>query len=129
MVSVTDEAFCGRTACPYQTLASIVFRAVENRVAIARAATTGVSAFISPSGEILERVRNRAGEDLFVSGILVRDLPLSNHKTFYTMYGDLFAYLTIGMVAWFLLASLVTHRWPGILEKCAKAVRRRGSSC
>jgi len=48
MVSVTNEEFFGRTAAPYQTLAATVFRAVENRVAIARCAPTGVSAFILP---------------------------------------------------------------------------------
>lgn len=129
MVTATNDGFFGYTAAPYQTLATNVFRAVENQVAVARANTTGVSAFISPSGEIVERVRDRAGEDLFVSGILVRDLPLSNHKTFYTVYGDIFAYLTIGMATWFLLASLLKHRWSGVLEKCANTVRRRGPSC
>jgi len=39
MVSVTNESVFGATAGPYQTLAMNAFRAVENRVAVARAAT------------------------------------------------------------------------------------------
>jgi len=67
-----------------------VFRAIENRVTVVRAATTGVSAFISSKGEILGRVTDGAGRDLFVSGILVRDVPLATARTFYTARGDIF---------------------------------------
>jgi apolipoprotein N-acyltransferase len=109
MISATNEGFFGRTAAPHQTLAMNVFRAVENRVAIARAATTGVSAFISPKGDVIERVRGQQGDDLFVAGVLVRDLPLSTERTFYTVYGDVFAHAVIGATALIVLAS----RWPG----------------
>ena len=112
MVSVTNEGFFGRTSAPYQTLAINVFRAVENRVAIVRAATTGVSGFINANGEIVERVRGRSGEDLFVSGVLVWDVPLSNTKTFYTVYGDIFAYTVIGIAALILLISVCAQHWP-----------------
>ncbi|MBA7674590.1 Apolipoprotein N-acyltransferase [subsurface metagenome] len=111
MVSVTNEGFFGRTAAPHQTLAMNVFRAVENRVAVVRAAPTGISAFINPSGEIVDRVRDGNGKDLFVSGFLVRDVPLSNTKTFYTMYGDIFAYVVIGMAGLIIVASLLTQKW------------------
>ena len=112
MVSVTNEGFFGRTSAPYQTLAINVFRAVENRVAIVRAATTGVSGFINANGEIVERVRGSGGEDLFVSGVLVWDVPLSNNKTFYTVYGDIFAYTVIGTAALSLLISVCAQHWP-----------------
>jgi apolipoprotein N-acyltransferase len=110
MVNVTNEGFFGRTGAPYQTLATNVFRAVENRVAIVRAATTGVSCYINPAGEIVERVHDTNGNDLFVSGVLVSDVPLSNKKTFYTVYGDVFAYAAIGMAALMILVSLYAKR-------------------
>ena len=91
MVSVTNENAFGATSGPYQTLAMNVFRAVENRVAVARAATTGVSAFIDTRGRVVSRVRDPAGADLYVAGVLVWDVPLSREKTFYTRYGDRFA--------------------------------------
>jgi apolipoprotein N-acyltransferase len=110
MVNVTNEGYTGRTSAPYQTLAMAVFRAVENRVPVLRAATTGVSAYISPNGEIVERIEDSNGNDLFVSGILVRDVSLHNAKTFYTKYGDIFAFVCIGLVVVSLLFALFTRR-------------------
>jgi apolipoprotein N-acyltransferase len=110
MVSVTNEGFFGCTAAPYQSFAINIFRAVENRVAIVRSATTGISAFISPNGEIIERVQNNNGKDLFVSGFLVKDIPLSNHKTFYTVYGDIFAYVAIVFGVFMIAASLLKQK-------------------
>jgi apolipoprotein N-acyltransferase len=100
MVSVTNEAFLGKGGAAYQTLAMNVFRAVENRVAVVRASPTGVSAFIAPNGEVLDRVRAADGRDLFVSGILVRDVPLAESLTFYTRHGDIFAFVSavLGLV-------------------------------
>lgn len=85
---------------------------MENRVAIVRSAPTGISAFINPDGKIVERVQDGNGNGLFVPGVLVRDVPLSNHKTFYTVYGDVFAYVVIGMAALIVLASLYAQKWP-----------------
>lgn len=107
MVSVTNEAVFGASSGPYQTLAMSAFRAVENRVAIVRAATTGVSAYIDAKGRIVERVADAAGQDLYVRGVLVRDVPLAQETTFYTRYGDLFAIavsvaalFALGLAAW-----------------------------
>jgi apolipoprotein N-acyltransferase len=108
MVSVTNEGFFGRSPAPYyQSLAINVFRAVENRVAIVRVATTGVSCVIHPNGDIVERIMDGNGKDLSVSGFLVRDIPLSNKKTFYTLHGDLFAYASIGVAAMMISISLL----------------------
>lgn len=110
MVSATNEGFYGPTAAPHQTLAINIFRAVENRVAIARTATTGVTAFIDPDGKIAERVQDSSGKDLFVSGFLVRDVPLSDKKTFYTIYGDVFAYVAIGIALLCVIYSIFNSR-------------------
>ena len=110
MVNVTNEGYTGRTSAPYQTLAVTVFRAAENRVAIVRVAPTGVSCYISPNGKIVERISDSKGNDLFVSGVLVRDVPLFKAKTFYTMHGDIFAFAAIGVVILCVLISLYT-RW------------------
>ena len=45
-----------------------------------------------------------------MSGILVRDVPLHNAKTFYTKYGDIFAFVCIGLVVVSLLFALFTRR-------------------
>src|SRR5436309_315013 len=53
MVTITNDAWFGRTSAPYQHFAMVVFRAVENRVPCARAANTGSSGFIAAEGHIL----------------------------------------------------------------------------
>jgi len=93
MVNITNEARFGTTG-PYQFLSMSVFRAVENRVAIARAGNTGVSCFIDPYGRVTGRVQD-GGKDVFVRGYLTQDIPVTEQRTFYTMYGDVFAYVCI----------------------------------
>jgi hypothetical protein len=56
MVNMTNDAWFGRTSGPWQHLGMYPFRAVEHRTAIVRAANTGVSAFIAPSGQVLRRL-------------------------------------------------------------------------
>ena len=99
MTIATNEAWFGETAAPYQFLVMSVLRAAENRVAIARAANTGVSAFIDPFGRITQRLRGADLRELFVEGALVGDLTVSRARTFYTQYGDLFAFSQIGLCA------------------------------
>ncbi len=110
MVSVTNEGFFGRTPAPYQSVATNVFRAVENRVSVVRSAPTGISAFIDPDGRIVERVRDGNGNDLFVPGVLVRDVPLANKRTFYTVHGDVFAYFAMAIAAFMVILSFTRHR-------------------
>lgn len=112
MVGATNEAFFGRNQAPYVTLITNVFRAVENRVSIVRAATTGVSGYINPVGEIVERIKDNSGKDLYVSGVLVRDVPICNKKTFYTLYGDIFSYVVIGLTVLIILISLAVKKYP-----------------
>jgi apolipoprotein N-acyltransferase len=69
------------------------FRAVENNVAVVRAANTGVSAIIGPSGEIRERL------GLFERGQMAGRIPLRRGVTFYTRYGDVFAWTCLGVGA------------------------------
>lgn len=113
MVNVTNEGAFGATSAPHQTLAMNVFRAVENRVTIVRAATTGVSAFIDPKGEIVARITDGNGKDLFVSGVLVWDVSLSNKRTLYTLYGDVFANASIAAFLLIVLMSGVVRRYGG----------------
>ena len=107
IVNMTNEAWFGPTGAPYQFVSMNVFRAVENRVFVIRCANTGVSCFIDPYGRVVNRVRGRNGSDIFVRGFLINPvIPLEN-KTFYTLYGDWFAWLCIvGAMIFFILAVL-----------------------
>jgi apolipoprotein N-acyltransferase len=104
VVNIGNEAWFGKTKASYHFLAQNVFRAVENRLAIARAVNTGVSGFIDPFGRILSTVRH-GDQELFVEGFRAENLPLSAENTFYSRYGDLFAYFNIMLVV--LLTAIV----------------------
>ena len=103
LVNISNEAWFGKSAYSHQFFAVCVFRAVENRVNLVRSTNTGVSGFIDPYGRVTARLTN-GGEDLFVEGTLTREIFLSPAGTFYTRYGDVFAYgciaFSIGLMIW-----------------------------
>lgn len=86
MVNITNDGWFGRSSGPLQHLAMVPFRAVENGVAVVRAANTGVSAVTEPTGRIGPRL------GLFERGVVEAAIPLREGVTFYTRFGDLFAY-------------------------------------
>ncbi len=85
LINITNDAWFGTTSGPYQHFSMTVFRAVENRRALARAANTGISGFIDPAGRIL------SATPLLEETVVTRTLPMISEKTFYTRFGDLFA--------------------------------------
>jgi len=106
MVNPSEEDWSGNTETPYQFLAISTFRAVENRVALARSVNMGFSALIDPFGRVTERLRSPEGKDLFTEGVVTGEVTLSVEKTFYTLYGDIFASLQMAFCTIFLL-----HAW------------------
>ena len=86
LVNITNDSWFGRSAGPYQHALINAMRAVENRTAIARAATTGISLFIDPFGHTYEET------DLFTPTVAVATVPVGQPTTFYTRHGDLFAW-------------------------------------
>ena len=95
IINITNEAWFGKTAAPYQFLSMSVFRAVENRVYVVRCANTGISCFIDPCGRIVDRVKDDNGKDIFVPGVLTLPVVPVNSNTIYTRYGDWFAWMSI----------------------------------
>jgi len=89
LLAITNDAWYGRTGAPYQFLAITALRSAENRVWTARAANTGVSAFIDHRGRVVSQTR------IFERDLLVADVPLRPAPaggSFYTRHGDLFAW-------------------------------------
>ena len=104
MLNLTNEGWFGETAAPYQFLAMCVFRSVENRISMARAANTGISCFIDPYGRITGRVWKN-NKDIFVDGYLTGEIQLSQQRTFYNNYGNMFVYITLTISALFIALS------------------------
>ena len=86
LVNLTNDAWYGMSSAPFQHFSMAVFRAVENRRPVVRAANTGISAFILPNGKIVEQ------SGLFTEALLTKELPLpGSGLTLYTRFGDFFA--------------------------------------
>ncbi len=91
LINITNDAWFKDTLAPYQHLQASVFRAVENRVPVVRAANTGVSAFISASGVIISSVTNSDGKQTFIEGFNTGKICVrSKGLTFYSRSGDWF---------------------------------------
>ena len=91
LVTITNDAWFGKTVAPHQHFGMVVFRAVENRMAFARAANTGVSGLIDPTGRIL------TATPIFVERAVIGSVPLGAPSTVYTRFGDVFAWTCVIM--------------------------------
>jgi apolipoprotein N-acyltransferase len=105
LVNITNDAWFGYSPASYQHLSMVVFRAVENRLPIVRAANTGISAVIDPMGRLVQQT------DLFVrTWIKDRITPSQGPTTFYTRWGDLFAYSCLLVTAVALAWGIARHK-------------------
>jgi apolipoprotein N-acyltransferase len=109
LVNLANEAWFGKTDFPYLMLSNAVFRAVENRVNLVRAANTGISCFIDPYGRVTGRVACD-GEDRFVEGTLTQTIYLNRPGTFYSNFGDILVYLSVGFTVFMLIYSWLKRK-------------------
>jgi apolipoprotein N-acyltransferase len=102
IVNITNDAWFGKTTGPYQHFSMAVFRAIENRKPLIRAANTGISGFIDSSGRVLAKT------PLFQRLTLTETVKTDGTLSFYTKYGDLFSYLCIVL---FIILSINVKVW------------------
>jgi apolipoprotein N-acyltransferase len=104
LVNITNDAWFGNSSAPYQHLSMATVRAIENRRFIARAANTGISAIIDATGNI------QSSSKLFTEQLLTGTIRQLSMQTFYTRFGDVFAYLSLAF-SLFLVAFALTRRF------------------
>jgi apolipoprotein N-acyltransferase len=104
LINVTNDAWFRESSAQEQHAIQSVFRAVENRRAVARAANTGLTCWISPTGEIKDQL------PLYEPGFLLVEVRLCSGTTFYTRHGDLFARVILVVAAAFGLYYLLRER-------------------
>lgn len=109
LVSIANDGWLdgGHGIASQQAFAMAVFRAVETRRYLVRAATTGVSGVVDPYGRVLDSLG--PGQ----SGVLVAPVAGRRALTPYVRFGDAFAFSCAGLA----VAALL-RRLPGL------AVRR-----
>ncbi|MBI4970908.1 MAG: apolipoprotein N-acyltransferase [Candidatus Omnitrophica bacterium] len=102
---ITNDAWFRESSAPYQHLDASIFRAIETGRWVIHCANTGVTAFVSPKGEVTDRVKDPKGHELFVMGGITRPVYLSRESTPYLQFGYLFPYIALLIVLQGLLLS------------------------
>ena len=92
LVTVSNDTWFGSSYGPIQHLEIAQNRALEHKKAILRSTNTGISAFISNNGKILEK------QGYFEDKILKTEVNLYEGKTFYAKYGNLLLYLILSVI-------------------------------
>lgn len=99
LLVITNDGWFGKSKLIEEHFAMSVFRAVEGRKAVAQVGNTGISGIVSPLGQVLEKTE--AEKEAVISA----PIPLSDQKTFYTKYGDIFVYFCLLLVLGYLIYS------------------------
>ena len=103
LVNITNDAWFGRTAAPYQHASHLVLRAIETRMGIARGANDGVSEFVDPLGRATDQ------SELETQATVTGRLVTSDVRPLYVRWGDWVGRLAvIGTVV--MIAGLVVQR-------------------
>ena len=104
MTIITNDAWWGDTPGYRQHLSYASLRAIETRRAIARCANTGISAIISPSGEIVSETQ------WWTPAVLEGRIPLRDDMTFFVVHGDITGRICTFLSILLLLALIVRFR-------------------
>jgi len=111
LINISNDGYLGPTAVMRQHLANAVFRAVENDRPLLRVTNTGITAFITPRGQVRDETRGFQ-QDVRTWKIMRAGSPPS----FYAKHGDLFA---AGCAALSVMALILSFRKRGEAETSA----------
>jgi apolipoprotein N-acyltransferase len=106
LINITNDGWFLHSAGSQQHLANAIFRCVEMRRPMVRAANTGVTCFVNQFGHVTQVLQDETGST-FTEGVLTGDVdvPVKPQRTFYVRHGELFAKLCAFVT---LLATLVS---------------------
>lgn len=102
LVNVTNDGWFQHSAGSHQHVANAIFRCVETRRPMVRAANTGVTCFVNDLGRVTQILQDDTG-NTFTEGVLTGEVnvPTGGELTFYVRHGELFGH---GCVAFTILA-------------------------
>jgi apolipoprotein N-acyltransferase len=105
LVNISDDGWYGDTSAPWEHLDMVRMRAIENHRWLLRATNTGVTAAIDPDGRITATIPRHIRASVQVPFGYEDDL------TFYSRYGDWFAWLCAITTSLLLLLGLFRKRF------------------
>jgi apolipoprotein N-acyltransferase len=99
LITITNDAWFGRTSAPYQHFTQAAMRAIENGRYLVRSANTGISGVVDPYGRVL------AQSGLYEPAAIVADVRFRDSLTIYTRIGDVLAYTSALVVLAMVMAA------------------------
>jgi apolipoprotein N-acyltransferase len=93
LVNISDDGWYGDTGAAWQHLNMVRMRAIENHRWILRSTNTGVTAAIDPAGRVVAAAPRHVRTSLHAA------FGFEDDVTFYTRWGDLFAYGCVAVMA------------------------------
>jgi len=107
LVNITNDAWFGTTSAPYQHFSMARMRAIETRLFFIRAANTGITAVVNPTGA----VEIKSG--IFTRTVVLGEVIPKPRITFYTRFGDIFAQL----LTLLFVSPLIIHGYSKLIRK------------
>ncbi|MCB9850667.1 MAG: apolipoprotein N-acyltransferase [Phycisphaerales bacterium] len=123
LLNMSNDGWFLHTSELPQHLAATVFRAVENRVGIARAVNTGISCFVDPDGRVHDLVEvNGRTVGPNIDGFRVSRVKVDDRRSLYSRWGDWFALACAVLWGLFYLDYVVAR-------SLAQRRRRESAAC
>ena len=102
LATPTNNATFGYTDMTYQQLAMSRMRAIEFDRAVVVAATSGISAIITPEGEVVEE------STIFEQRVLTADMPLRDNLTIAARFGEAIEWAIVALAVLAFAGAVVT---------------------
>jgi len=112
LANVTNDGWFLHSAGSQQHLANAIFRCVETRRPMVRAANTGVTCFVNEFGRVTQLLQDETG-GTFTEGVLAGEVnvPTERDLTFYVRYGEVFAELCASVTLIAIIVSVALRKW------------------
>ena len=104
IINLTNDGWFGNSTGPYQHLQQARLRAIEEGLPVVRAANTGISAVIDPSGRIVARL------GLGIEGVLDATLPTALPPTLYARLRDIPVAILMAVALLFIIRRRLMKR-------------------
>lgn len=104
----TNDSWFGDSSAVYEHNSHSILRAVENGKYVVRAANTGISSVITPTGEVVSTL------DPMVKGYLSEEIVMIPSSTLYSNTGDVIVYISFAAIAISIAVSIVFKRRNGV---------------
>jgi len=92
IIVLSDDSSLNDSIAPWHHLIFSRIRAIENGCYFVHSTNTGITAIISPDGDIVKKI------DLTKKGVICGNIYLIPYKTFYARFGNLILYIYLGIL-------------------------------